>query len=195
MAETRTRNWAWILYPESAGNDWREWLESLGVSGAVSPQHDRDTEKDGTPKKPHYHVLVTFDGVKSYSQVCELVATCPAAGPGKKACTIPQPVQSIRGATRYLIHKDNANKAQYSPEDVFRLGGFSFEKYLTTDKEQEKNELATIKAVRDAICQSAADAEGVVSFANLVYWCGEHAPELLLEIRRHAYFYKQLTGV
>lgn len=195
MAETRTRNWTWILYPESAGDDWREWLEGLGVSGAVSPQHDRDIEKDGTPKKPHYHVLVTFDGVKSYTQVCELVATCPASGPGKKACTIPQPVQSIRGATRYLVHKDNANKAQYSPEDIQRLGGFAFEKYLTTGKEQEENELATIKAVRDAINQSAAEAKGVVSFANLVHWCGEHAPELLLEIRRHAYFYKQLTGV
>lgn len=195
MAETRTRNWAWILYPESAGENWREWLEELGVSGAVSPEHNKDTEKDGKPKKTHYHVLVTFDGVKSYQQVCDLVATCPAAGPSKKACTIPQPVQSIKGATRYLIHKDNANKAQYNPEEIQRLGGFAFEKYLVTGKEEEENELITINAVRDAINQSAADSDGVVSFSNLVYWCGEHAPELLLEIRRHAYFYKQLTGM
>lgn len=195
MSEARTRNWAFILYPESAGENWREWLEELGVSGAVSPEHNKDTEKDGSPKKPHHHVLLTFDGVKGYGQVCELVAGCPAAGPGKKACTIPQPVQSIKGATRYLIHKDNANKAQYSPEDIQRLGGFAFEKYLTTGKEEEENELATIKAVQDAINQSAAECGGVVSFTNLVWWCSNQAPELLLEIRRHAYFYKQLTGV
>ena len=195
MSEARTRNWAFILYPESAGENWREWLEELGVSGAVSPEHNRDTEKDGSPKKPHYHVLVTFDGVKSYTQVCELVAGCPAAGPGKKACTIPQPVQSIKGATRYLIHKDNAKKAQYSPEDITRLGGFAFEKYLTTGKEEEESELATINAVYEAINQSAVACGGVVSFNNLVWWCRKNSPELLLEIRRHAYFYKQLTGV
>ena len=195
MKETRTRNWAFILYPESAGSGWREWLEELGVSGAVSPEHNKDKENDGTPKKPHYHVLMCFDGVKSYTQVCDLVATCPAAGPDKKACTIPQPIQSIKGATRYLVHKDNRQKAQYNPEEIQRLGGFAFEKYMASGKEEEQNELATINAVYEAIHQSAAETEGHVCFSHLVDWCRRNAPELLLEIRRHAYFYRQITGV
>ena len=39
------------------------------VPGFISPLHDSDINADGEPKKPHWHVILTFKGLKSYEQV------------------------------------------------------------------------------------------------------------------------------
>nr|WP_217265565.1 Rep family protein [Helicobacter pylori] len=53
----RTRSYAIIIYPDSANSKWLEILERTCIPCAISPLHDKDLENDGTPKKPHYHVL------------------------------------------------------------------------------------------------------------------------------------------
>ena len=45
------------LYPESAPDGWRDALAEQHVQVLVSPLHDADVTADGTPKKPHWHVL------------------------------------------------------------------------------------------------------------------------------------------
>ena len=57
----RTRNFATVVYPESAPADWMERLDQCHVAALVSPLHDRDTNPSGEPKKPHYHVLLMFE--------------------------------------------------------------------------------------------------------------------------------------
>ena len=69
MSENRKRNWVFVLYPESAPENWREQLRDMLVPGFISPLHDKDVNADGTPKKPHWHVILTFKGLKSYEQV------------------------------------------------------------------------------------------------------------------------------
>ena len=73
MAETRSKYWATILYPESAVVGWLEFLQSLGIQAIVSPLHDMDLydhtdEKKGfvkgDKKKPHYHIVFLFDSLK-----------------------------------------------------------------------------------------------------------------------------------
>lgn len=39
---TKARHFSFLLYPDSIPNDWKEKLESLGISMAVSPLHDMD---------------------------------------------------------------------------------------------------------------------------------------------------------
>ena len=56
----KKRNWAFVLYPESAPKDWREQLARSGVACAISPLHDRDINPTGEPKKPHYHVILVY---------------------------------------------------------------------------------------------------------------------------------------
>ena len=46
IKNTKARNFGFLLYPDSIPNDWKEKLESLGVSMAVSPLHDMDEKKD-----------------------------------------------------------------------------------------------------------------------------------------------------
>ena len=38
----RYRNWSWIVYPESAPENWRTLLDETGEKWIESPLHDRD---------------------------------------------------------------------------------------------------------------------------------------------------------
>lgn len=112
---TRTRNWTFIFYPESAPANWQEIIDGWHVPYLISPKHDKDLNPDGTPKKEHFHVLLMFQGIKSYEQIVELIE--PLNGP------IPQVCQSSKGMARYLCHLDNPSKFQYKVEDIIAGGG------------------------------------------------------------------------
>lgn len=70
--QKRTRAWATIVYEESAPENWREKLQGYMVQTFVSPLHDADLKEDGSLKKPHWHVLMMYDGVKTPEQAREV---------------------------------------------------------------------------------------------------------------------------
>lgn len=113
--ETRTRSWAVVVYPESAPVNWRDYIDELHIEWVESPLHEFDTNPTGDIKKPHWHVLLMFGGVKTYEQVCEVLAPIN--------CPIPQRCHSAKGAVRYMAHLDNPEKFQYSPTDIVAHGG------------------------------------------------------------------------
>lgn len=112
----RARNWLFIIYPESAPEDWIEQLDSLNVQTCISPLHDKDTNPTGEPKKAHHHVLLVFDGNKSYNQVSKITEQLNAS--------IPIIAQSVKGSVRYFTHMDNPEKYQYNAKDIISLSGF-----------------------------------------------------------------------
>ena len=120
----RVRNWAFIVYPESAPDDWLERLRDLCVPGLVSPLHDKDANPDGEPKKAHYHVVLMFSGKKSFDQVKAVSDDLNASN--------PVPVNDLRGYARYLIHIDNPEKYQYQANDVLGLCGQDYYQYIET---------------------------------------------------------------
>lgn len=116
--EKRKRNWVFVVYPESAPENWREILHEMLVPGFISPLHCDDVNADGEPKKEHYHVLLTFKGLKTFEQVKEIT--------DKLNATIPIECKDIRAYARYLCHLDNPEKAQYEIADVECLGGTDY---------------------------------------------------------------------
>lgn len=113
----RTRIWSAIVYPESAPENWRELLDDEHIEWAESPLHELDVNPTtGEQKKPHWHIVLAFDGPKSYEQVASLLEplNCPA----------PRKCASLKGAVRYFIHLDNPEKYQYSRYDIVGHGGF-----------------------------------------------------------------------
>lgn len=115
----RTRNFATVVYPDSAPADWKEKLDQLHVAAFISPLHDKDINPNGEPKKAHYHVLVMFEGPKDYdTQVKPIFDEIGAVG--------REIVNSARGYARYLCHLDNPEKAPYSPSKVVCMGGADY---------------------------------------------------------------------
>lgn len=118
MAESRKRNWVFVIYPESAPENWRAQLKAMLVPGFISPLHDKDFNSDGEPKKPHWHVILTFKGLKSYEQVKKITDELNAPA--------PQVCKDVRAYARYLCHLDNPEKAQYEPAQVENMCGTDY---------------------------------------------------------------------
>ena len=68
----RARNYATVVYPESAPDGWQDILSEQFVPAFISPLHNMDVNPTGEQKKEHYHVMVMFEGKKSGDQVREL---------------------------------------------------------------------------------------------------------------------------
>lgn len=115
------RYWAFVLYPDSAPDDWEDKLQKTGLAVAVSPLHDKDLNADLEVKKPHYHVILCWDGPTTYKNVCAVVDDFKAPHPIK--------LEAVRGYYRYLTHKDNPEKAQYSEFDIKLINNFNPEDY------------------------------------------------------------------
>lgn len=112
---TRTRNWTIILYPESAPENWRSILDDMHIEWIESPLHDQDLNATGELKKPHWHILLMFGGVKAYEQVIELIEPLN--------CPIPQKCHNTRSMVRYMSHLDNPEKKGYDTSDIIGHGG------------------------------------------------------------------------
>lgn len=119
---SRTRNWNVVLYPESAPENWREYMDELQIEWVESPLHDSDVNANGEVKKPHWHLLLMFGGVKTYEQVCEVIAPLN--------CPIPQKCLSAKGSVRYMAHLDNPEKFQYQVSDIKSHGGVDIAELL-----------------------------------------------------------------
>lgn len=152
--DNRVRNFATVVYPESAPVDWQETLSVQFVPAFISPLHDKDLNPTGEPKKPHYHVVVMYDGKKTMEQAKELFSLFGGVG-----CEI---VQSIRGYARYLCHLDNPEKAQYSPDEVRSLCGADYSSTigLVTDKYKAIDEMMDF-----------CDSNGIYSYRDLMLYC------------------------
>ena len=130
--ERKKRFWTFVLYPESAPEDWREQIQLSGVLSAVSPLHDKDQNADFTPKKPHWHVILVWPGPTTYNNVAQFTASLNG--------TIPQGLESVRGMYNYFTHKDNPEKAQYSAKDIYHINGFNLGSLVELSR-NEVNEL------------------------------------------------------
>ena len=150
----RTRNFATVVYPESAAADWLDILCDCFVPAFVSPLHNADINPTGEKKKEHYHVVIMFDSVKTVEQAKEIFDKIGGVG-----CEI---VNSIRGYARYLCHLDNPEKAQYKQEEVKCLCGADYSGTigLVTDKYKAIGEMIDFCIEQD-----------VYSYSELLEYC------------------------
>lgn len=124
-AGQRTRNWAVIFYPEDLPDGWQAMIDDLHLKWIEGPLHDKDYNADGSPKKPHHHTLFMFDAIKSAEQVFTIFSGLFGASESGSIVGVATPQQcNDRNATvRYMIHKDNPEKAQYDVADIVGHGG------------------------------------------------------------------------
>ena len=154
----RYRNYATVVYPDSAPIDWISILDSERIPTLISPIHDRDVNQtaENTLKKAHYHVIVMFSSVKTKMQAKAIFDKIGGVG-----C---EAVQSSRGYARYLCHLDNPEKAQYDQACVISLNGADYFSNIeiATDK---------YKAIKEMI--QWCKANDVISYATLFEYAME----------------------
>lgn len=145
MADERFRNYATVIYPESAPEDFKEIIADWHVPAFLSPLHDKDINPDGEAKKAHYHLLVMFAGKKTKESVENLFDMVNGVG-----C---QKVLSTDGYARYLCHLDNPEKCQYSRNDVTAFAGADYERMI----ERSADEDGAIKELTQLVIDNGID--------------------------------------
>lgn len=171
----KKRNWAFVAYPESAPADIFEQLQKTGLQIAVSPLHDRDVEADGhTTKKPHWHIILIYNGPTSYNVVKKLTDSLNA----------PKPIalEGVRGYYRYFTHKDNPEKYQYDEKDIKCLNGFSILDFV----ELTKSEVLKITKSLQKLIQN----EHFKEYSDFMDYLLDNAPDADYDVAcNHTFFF------
>lgn len=134
------RNWAFVVYPESLPDNWREIVTDTGLPMAFSPLHNKDVDPNGEIKKAHYHVICYYENATTFNSVKENVCD-------KLNATIPIKLEALRGMYRYHLHLDNPDKYQYKDSERQFFNGFDVHKvgeYTYTEISQMLRNLQNI---------------------------------------------------
>lgn len=169
------RNWAFILYEDSAPPNWRQLIIKSGVPTACSPWHNLDINELGENLKPHKHCIVAFKGPTTQANV-KFLMTDPLNA------TRPEPVASIRGYYNYFTHEHETDKAVYSALDVEVFNGFDIERFDVEDKIPP----STITA---ELCALIID-NNVTNFTDLFQIALNLGSEYIDILSKKAYFFR-----
>jgi len=150
--DTRCRNWTIVIYPESAPDNWRDFLDEEHIEWVESPLHNKDINANGEFKKSHYHILLLFGGVKSYEQVVEFIKPLN--------CPIPNRCHNAKALVRYMAHLDNPDKAQYNVSDIKSHGGVDIAELLRPSSSER---YSIIKEMLEFV-----KSFGIIEFQDLI---------------------------
>lgn len=158
--DNRTRNWTFVIYPVEgnppAPANWRDILDGEHIQWIESPLHDKDTDASGEPKKAHIHILVMYEGNKSYEQIKEITDELNAPTPQKCA--------SVKGLVRYMAHLDNPEKVQYDRGLIIGHGGADVAEYL---KPTSSSRYQLIKEMMDFVRErNIVEMEDLLVYAS-----------------------------
>lgn len=178
--DKRSNKWAFLLYKDSAPENYLDILEELHIPFILSPWHDKDVNKEtGEFKKAHKHGALFFDSLKSYSQVSELLV---------EKLNTPAHIEVVlspKGMYDYFVHAENPEKTLYNLEDIESGCGFELKKFLI-----DQNSSLFLETVIDIITDN-----DFTEFEDLVHFARHQDISLLgLIIERTFFFTKFLDS-
>lgn len=181
MANLKSRHWRLEFYPDSAPQNWKEILEDTFLPIAISPLHDQDVKEDGSPKKPHYHVIVTFPNTTTSGKALAIADALNAPH-----CALP--ADSISGAYWYFIHRFQKEKHQYDECDIIVLNGFE----APEDKKKPKVDLEKA-GLEDASLFKLIRDEGCYNLGMLIDTLFQYGLyDKYAEVKKNSYFWGQI---
>lgn len=178
-----SRNWNYIVYPESAPKNWRSILDDTHVRWIESPLHDMDVNPDGEKKKPHWHIMIMFDSIQRESAANKLAVELNSPH--------PEIARSPRGMVRYMYHRDNPEKYQYNKSDIIPHNGADndLQKFL-------EQSLSEKEMVLDEI-ENYIFEKKISTFSQLVRHAKVEHPEWMPTLRNGSTIYLTalITGI
>ena len=172
--DKRSNKWAFLIYQESAPENYLDVLEEMHIPFVLSPWHDKDINKEtGEFQKAHKHGVLFFESLKSYTQVSELLT--------EKLHTPShvEVVMSPKGMYDYFIHAENPDKTLYNMDEIESGCGFELEQFLITNNNDQ-----FLSTVIDII-----EEHNFTEFNNLVRYARVENPSLLNLIIDKTYFF------
>lgn len=127
VIEKRYRHFMILLYPED--DYFKDVLQDIKGSFKNYAYIKHSPEED--EKKEHVHLILSLDNPRSISSLANRLGI-----PSR----LIQNVKSLRGACRYLVHRDNEEKFQYNIDQVIVSNSFnssylkSFDDLITDDE-------------------------------------------------------------
>ncbi len=135
--------WSFIVYPDSAPDNWLDRLRSTQMQIALSPWHDKDVWNHDSPqmvnaetgeiiptgarykvgerKKMHRHGIVKLDKKCSWREINALLQNI-------LHCPYIQKCRSLKNAYDYFLHINDPEKYQgYFKDEIIRMNGFVIE--------------------------------------------------------------------
>ena len=172
--DKRSNKWAFLIYQESAPENYLDVLEEMHIPFVLSPWHDKDINKEtGEFKKAHKHGVLFFESFKSYTQVSELLT---------EKLNTPSHVEVVmspKGMYDYFIHAENPDKTLYNIDEIESGCGFELEQFLITNNNEQ-----FLSTVIDII-----EVHNFTEFNNLVRYARVENPSLLNLIIDKTYFF------
>ena len=172
--DKRSNKWAFLIYQESAPENYLDVLEEMHIPFVLSPWHDKDINKEtGEFKKAHKHGVLFFESLKSYTQVSELLT--------EKLHTPShvEIVMSPKGMYDYFIHAENPDKTLYNIDEIESGCGFELDQFLITNNNEQ-----FLSTMIDII-----EEHNFIEFNNLVRYARVENPSLLNLIIDKTYFF------
>lgn len=128
IIEPRYRHFMFLLYPEDS--NYNEVLQDIKTNFKNWAYITHKPEEE--EKKEHTHVILSLDNTRTIESICKRLEV------PTRLC---QRVRGLRGACRYLVHKDNEEKLQYDLTDVVVSKSFSSKFYGAFDDLLSDNEM------------------------------------------------------
>lgn len=107
--DTKLKKICIICYPESLPDTIDNVINSFAdaITSFAYILHDRDYNDLGVLKKPHYHLIMTFNKPMHTSTILK------AFNVG-----VYRKIRNMNGCIQYLVHKGQLDKTQYSVNDI-----------------------------------------------------------------------------
>lgn len=155
--QDKARYACFLVYEESAPENWREVLRRSHGAFAISPLHEPDDECG----KPHYHVVYKHGNTVTLSGMKKAIPEEVPANGHVELCLHPRNYQ------RYLLHLDDPDKQQWqgNPRELIDvMNGFPLDLTRDYSKEERNQQRADVMAIiRDNdLCEYADLLEGLL---------------------------------
>lgn len=161
MAVEKARYGVFLVYPESAPENWFDQLKESMGSYAISPLHE-----PGDGEKPHYHVIYRHGNPITLECMERLIPDGVAANGHVQLCNHP------RNYARYLIHLDDPDKQQFEgPGDITLINGYP----LDLSRDYSRAELMEFRA---RIFELIRDFD-IFEYSDLLDYLLDHDHDLL----------------
>lgn len=152
------------------------------LNGFITAYHDKDVKEDGSPKEPHYHIMISNPNAISYNTVQKIFQNVMKNHPGDNDNFKVDEMKGSWGqASAYMLHNDSksikAGKHQYTMESVTEYTGKLNE---TPQKNAADADCEPAKALMKCIAYGYSFTECVIQFGAFAIYNYKRIAEGLL---------------